>query len=358
MVGSGALVDLHFNVIGAAGTMSLLNLTLPENPCVTATNGSVTVIPGSIAGTVTYGNAIGSPNPRFVSNVLISGAGSPNVSTTSNFPGGAYTLTGFGAGSYTVTPTKTAGQNGITSFDAAKVAQHAAGTVILTGNQFLAADTSGNGQVTSFDAGLIGKYIVGTAPFGITGSWKFTPVNRTYVSVTSTLSGENYTALLMGEVSGNWTNTGSRTADSRQLAMGSGPERGIAVNAPHLTAQTGKEVIVPVRAEAIADKGIISYEFNLRYDPSVIQPLSDPIDVAGTISRGLLVVANTTETGLLKVVMYGPLAIDANGLLLNLRFTAVGEAGSMSPLIWEHFMFNEGDTRVDPINGLVELGSM
>ncbi len=161
----------------------------------------------AINGTVTYGNAIGNPNPRFVSNVLLTGAGSPDVSTTTSFPAGTYTLTGFGASSYIVTPTKTDGVNGITSFDAAKIAQHAAGITTLTGNQFLAADTSGNGSVTSFDAAQIARYAAAIPGVGATGTWKFIPVNRSYASVTSNVAGEDFVALLMGEVSGNWVNT-------------------------------------------------------------------------------------------------------------------------------------------------------
>lgn len=160
----------------------------------------------AISGTITYGNAIGNPSPRFVSNVLLSAAGSPSVFTTSNFPNGTYTLTGFGAGSYTVTPTKTDAVNGITSFDAAKIAQHAAGIATLTGNQLVVADTSGNGTVTSFDAAQIARYVAALPGFGSTGTWKFVPVNHSYASVTSNVTGEDFVALLMGEVSGNWTN--------------------------------------------------------------------------------------------------------------------------------------------------------
>ena len=359
MNGAGVLVDLHFNVIGAAGTMSPLNLTLPESPCFTTTNGSVTVIPGSVAGTITYGNAIGSPNPRFVSNVLLTGTGSPNVSTTSGFPGGAYTLSGFGAGSYTITPTKTTGQNGITSFDAAKVAQHAAGLVLLTGNQLVVADVSSNGSVSSFDAALIGKYVVGTPPFGVTGNWVFSPVNRTYPSVTSNLTGQDYAALLMGEVSGNWTSTGAKFVGNRQLAVDSGPVRIIVVDTPNMMVAAGSEIIIPVRVDGAADKGIISFEFDLRYDPSVIQPLADAVETRGTLSRGLTAIANTNEPGLLRVVMYGALPIegpiDGNGLLLNLRFQALGKPGSVSPLTWERIMFNEGDPQVNATSGQVEL---
>ena len=165
----------------------------------------------AINGTVTYGNAIGNPNPRFVSNVLLSAVGSPNISTTTGFPNGTYTLTGFGAGSYTVTPTKMDGVNGITSFDAAKIAQHVAGISTLTGNQLIVADTSGNGQISSFDAAQIARYTAAIPGFGSTGTWKFVPVNRAYASVSSNVIGEDFVALLMGEVSGNWANTASPT---------------------------------------------------------------------------------------------------------------------------------------------------
>ena len=83
-----------------------------------------------VSGTITYGNATGSPTPRFVSGVLLTAMGTPNVLATSR-PDGTYTLGGFGNGSYTVTPSKTGGANGISSFDAGLVAKHAAGITPL-----------------------------------------------------------------------------------------------------------------------------------------------------------------------------------------------------------------------------------
>ena len=50
------------------------------------------------------------------------------------------------------------------------------------------------------------------------------PVNRMYPSVTSNIVGEDFIALLMGEVSGNWTNTGARPGESRQLAEAVGSD--------------------------------------------------------------------------------------------------------------------------------------
>jgi len=303
----------------------------------------------AITGTITYGNAAGSPNPRFVSNVLLSGAGSPNVSTSSDFPGGDYLLSGFGAGSYVVAPTKTDGQNGITSFDAARIAQHVTGAFTLTGNQLIVADTSDNGQITSFDAAAVALYVIQTPTSGITGNWKFLPDNRAYASVSSTISGEDYSALLMGEVTGNWTNAAAPTSKINTS------EKQITVSLPELQTKNSKNIVVPVTVSGAANKGLISYEFDLRYDPAVLQPQKNVIDVAGTASRGLTAVVNAQEPGLLRVALFGAFPLESDELLLNLRFTPVGYSDSISPLVWERIMFNEGGSAVNAVNGSIEL---
>jgi hypothetical protein len=304
----------------------------------------------SISGTVTYGNAIGAPAPRAVSNVTLTGDGSPVVTTVTNFPNGSYTLTGFGSGSYTVTPGKTAGQNGITSFDAARIAQHVAGTNLLTGNQMVVADVSNNGTISSFDAAEIARYAASITGSGATGNWIFSPANHLYSSVNGTITGEDYSALLMGEVSGNWTDTGARPEGSDN-----GEQEYIAVTAPQVITSSGNEFLIPVNVAGVSNKGIIAYEFDLRYDPTVIQPQEKPVEMKETASRGLSVVTNVDEPGLLRVVVYGPMPIDQDGVLLNLRFTAVGKPGSVSPLTWERILFNDGEPGTVVADGQVSL---
>lgn len=326
---------------------------------ITANNNSTTVsirlgacFPFTIGGTVSYGNA--AAPPKYISNATVTGAGSPNVTTTTGAPGpnaGQYGLNIFGLGPYTVSLSKTTGQNSITSNDAARIAQHVVGSPLLTtNNQKVSADASNNGSISSNDAALIARYVANLgAPVGIAGTWRFfvspgptfpvgsSPTSRTYSSITSNISGDDYIGLLIGEVTGNWT-----PSAAKQLANGSGPERGIAVGLPNLTAAPDKELCIPVTVNGIADKQVVSYEFNLRYDPSVIQPIGNGAEVIGTASRGLSVVTNTTKPGILRVVVYGPISIDNDGVLLNLKFAAVGKSGSMSPLSFERIMFNEG----------------
>ena len=133
------------------------------------------------------------------------------------------------------------------------------------------------------------------------------------------------------------------------------PEKSIGITIQEALKQSGDEIVVPIAVDRIADKGIIAYEFDLKYDPSVIQPQQNPVDVAATVSRGLVVVTNISEPGILRVVMYGIMPIEENGILLNLKFTAVGGVGSTSPLIWERIIFNEGEPQVTATNGLIEI---
>lgn len=368
IAGSGTLINLRFVVVGTSGQTSMLTFedyTDPGStfhpgfmfnegkPASSTGYGSVSAVGTTISGTITYGNPGGAPTPRFVSSVTVAGAGSPGVMTTSAGIGpveGQYWLSGFGAGAYTVMPTKTGGQNGaINSFDAARIAQHVAGISFLTGTQTQVADVSNNGSITSFDAAVIANYVVGGAQTGITGTWKFNPLNRSYPSVSSSVSGENYLALLMGEVSGNWSNTGARPAESSGAA--------IAVSLPGPIASADNEVVVPVEVQGVANRGIISCEFEIRFDPAILQPQEDPFDVAGTVGAGLITLANADEPGILRIVMYGAMPIDNDGVLLKLKFNTVGSSGSISPIIFERIIFNEDEIRTTTTGGQVEVST-
>lgn len=357
-IGSGALVNLNFNVFAVPEAYSPMNFTAAQfnggPSCGTTVNGGVNVFSGTITGTVTYGNLVSPPAPRYVPNVTVTAAGQPTMSTTTNSLG-SYMLGGFGAGSYTITPSKFGGLNGaITGFDAARVGQFVIGQITLNPTQATVADVSGTGGVSSFDATLIARRAVALGPpTGSAGEWVFTPNGYSHQTIYVNFT-ENYTALLMGEVTGNWNHP---TALPGRPAMSTGPERSVAVKASDLRASADGDVTIPINIEGARGKGIISYEFDLRYDPSVIQPQADPVELNKTVSRALSAVSNAEEPGLLRVTVYGPMPIDANGVLLNLRFTAVGAPGSRSPLTFERLMLNEGDPRVLVLDGSVEIAA-
>ncbi|MDQ4120955.1 MAG: hypothetical protein M3209_05875 [Acidobacteriota bacterium] len=161
----------------------------------------------SISGVVTYGTG---STQKFVSGVALDAYGTTVASTTSN-ASGAYQLSLLiKHGQYVVTPSKTAQVNGITAFDATLVLRcvAAGSNCALTQNQRKAADSDNDNQATAFDATQILRFVAANgqnANTGQTGNWKFDPASHTYPNLPGDLSGENYTAFLIGEVDGDWT---------------------------------------------------------------------------------------------------------------------------------------------------------
>jgi hypothetical protein len=161
----------------------------------------------SISGTVTYGINVSNQTPRSVPGVNLSAAGSSFLSAATDLSGN-YQLNGLIAGgSYTVTPSKTGDLSGINSLDVSRIQQYLVGLITLTPNQLLAADVDGNGTVSSLDASRLQQYLVGISSNNNVGRWRFVPVSRQYNTVTGSLSDQNYEAILVGEVSGNWSPT-------------------------------------------------------------------------------------------------------------------------------------------------------
>ncbi|MEO6393534.1 MAG: cohesin domain-containing protein [Pyrinomonadaceae bacterium] len=350
MAGAGTMLNISFTAIGPIGSASDLVLSPyafnEGNPCSIVTNGRITIVSGTVSGAITYSNAQSPPVP--VPNVLVSAAGSIPASTNTNFSG-LYSFGGFGAGPYTVTPSKTGDVNGITGFDSALIAQHVVLLITLTPTQLLAADVSQNNQVTGFDAALIAQYIVLIPNIGNTGSWIFSPPNRAYGNLEADFVNQDHGAILMGEVSGNWV---APTMFARPAV----PEiANLSVTAPAVTALADQSITIPAKCGDTTGLNILAYQFDLRYDPAVITPQPDPISTVGTISEGMFATSNPVSPGLLKVVLFATTPRVGAGTLVNLKFTAVGPPGAVSPLTWVDFKWDEGNPGAIATNGQVRL---
>ncbi|HMZ20275.1 MAG TPA: putative Ig domain-containing protein, partial [Blastocatellia bacterium] len=349
--GAGTLLNLKFNVIGALQACSDLawsNFVFNEGtPCAATINGRACVAGGTISGTISY---CVTPATK-VSGVTVNAAGSLAASSTTDASGN-YSLGPLGGGAYTVTPTKTGGGGGISSFDASLVAQHAAGVITLTSCQQTAGDASNNGSLASFDASLIAQFAAGINAAGsIANTWKFTPANRPYPSVNGNLTGQNFDAVLVGDVSGNWTPSGN--SPSRPTVQ-------IPVSLPTLSAASGAGVTIPIAVGNLTGQNITAYDLDLIFDPGVLLPQASPVDATGTLSSGMTLTPNAM-TGRLRISAFGVSALSGSGTLLNLKFNVVGVAGNSTPLTWQSVVFNEevqsgltnGNVTVIPVgNGL------
>ncbi|MDQ4120779.1 MAG: hypothetical protein M3209_04965 [Acidobacteriota bacterium] len=205
-------ITLNLNTVGALPGLRNVTVTNPDGQTGIGNNILNLTCPTPSArcnaGTVTYGTSLVT---KRVSGVLISavGASSANATTGST---GAYLLDNLtSGGNYTITPSKTGNVNGITAFDATLILRHVAaggvGPNALTANQQLAANTDGITGVTAFDATLILRYVSANganANTGQTGNWSFSPNQLTYNPLPNSMISQNFTAILLGEVDGDW----------------------------------------------------------------------------------------------------------------------------------------------------------
>jgi hypothetical protein len=162
---------------------------------------------------------------------------------------------------------------------------------------------------------------------------------------------QNYKALLMGDVSGDWMPPTMMRPEAAIV-----PDTNtVGISVPNTKAAQGSLVTVPVSISNLRGRGITSYQFDVAYDPSILEPVQAPADLAGTLSEGFGMAANSPEPGLLKVAVYGVAPASVDGIYVNLRFKALGDAGSQTPVNINGFRINDGTTPVWPTGGVVTV---
>jgi hypothetical protein len=120
---------------------------------------------------------------------------------------------------------------------------------------------------------------------------------------------------------------------------------------------------VPITVNDITGDGIIAYQFDVVYDPAVINPTgaNAGCSTVGTISGmvGTNVLCNVSPVGRLNLSSLGFLPIEGMGTLVNLTFTVSPTAimGEQSPLTFENgFFFDDmGQVASNPNDGLITV---
>jgi hypothetical protein len=307
----------------------------------------------SISGKVTYAHVAGPVRP--VPGTALNGSGLPAVFQATGLDG-SYNLSGFGEGSYTITPSKPnvlpGAPNGIFANDAALIARHVVGLTTLNATQQAAARVSGGTQLSSVDAAFIARWVVGlnTGP-NETGQWKFTPENRVYTSIVGDQTDQDYSALLMGDVNGDWNPPAARPTRSGQSTF---LWDTVAVSVPDIKLSRGNSIVVPLRIGNLMGSAVSSFQFDVEFDPAVISPAEVAADLTGTMGSGLNVVSNSPRPGLLKVAVYGVSDVYGDGSYVNLMFRRVALSGS-SPVTITGFRLNDGTGVITTASGKITL---
>jgi hypothetical protein len=333
---------------GSAGTYNF-TITASDGTNMFSTAYSMLVTDGAISGSVSYA-IVTKPVPGVAFTAL--GALNPSATSGAN---GTYMLQNFGAGPYTVTPAKLPQQcgtsNGIQANDASLIAQYVVGLRTFSTAELAAARVAGIDPISSFDAGLVARRVVGlcTMPSSLAGEWRFTPANRSYTDVLTPVTGQNYTAVMIGDVSGDWDPSGvARPAVADRL---NGPLAVIGSAA----AAKGSIVEIPLTLERLGGAGITSFQFTVEYDPAVIEPARLAADLGGTLAEGLMTVFNVSSPGTLRVAVYGAFPATGDGLYARLRFAVIGSPGTASGIVVRDLGFNDSSIGVTMINGKVTI---
>jgi uncharacterized repeat protein (TIGR02543 family) len=335
----------HITALLSAATGDLNDYAITNN------GAEFTINARTLTGQVTYENtALVVPVPH--TTITAAGPAPLPLAVQNDLLSGNYSISGFGAGSYTITPSKAPYavniNNGIFANDASLISQHVVHLITLNPTQQRAAQVGGLGTVTAFDAALVAQYIVGIPnPLNTSGNWVFTPASPS-LTVTPT-SVQNFAGLLMGDVSGDW---------APETARPSAANKSTSVRAllTDMTAAPGSNVAIPLKIENLGGAGVTAYQFDVEYDPSVISPAAVAASVNGTVGQGLSVVSNAPTPGLLKVVVYGALPVSGEGVYVNLQFSTIGGVGATTPLNISQFRLNDGTSPVYTINGSVTIG--
>ncbi|MCU1264111.1 MAG: Thermophilic serine proteinase precursor, partial [Acidobacteria bacterium] len=240
---------------------------------------SLILPPPNISGQLIYEN--GTTAAKNVTMTLTGTSGFVPRTTITDVNGN-YAFPNVPAGNnYTVTPSRAAEVHdpSITAFDASRAARFDAHLLGLTTNQQIAGDSSNNGSCTVFDASQIARYELSIpTPGSIAGSWKFIPASLSYSNLNASQANQNLTAILVGDISGNWTPSGPITSGP------SSPEgtATIPVSLPIKQDPPGGPSTIPVTVGPTTGQGIGAYAFDISFNQAVLTPQATPFDTTGT----------------------------------------------------------------------------
>jgi len=125
------------------------------------------------------------------------------------------------------------------------------------------------------------------------------------------------------------------------------PPPTVNVTAPTALQFTPATFVVPITVDDVTSAGIFAFQFNIVYDPTVIEPSGANFgcSTAGTIAgtAGLSPTCNVLPDGTLRVSVSGANPMTGSGTILKVTFatTPTAVVGNVSPLTFQSvFFFN------------------
>ena len=228
--GSGELVLLEFAVIVEGDVNSVIDLVsakINEGYIETAlVDGSFTMATGfDISGSVRFWD---SPRTPIEATVTLDNS----FEEVSDAATGQFQFSGVLDGTHTLNIEKDDGINdSVRGYDASLILSHVVGSATLTGSALAVANVTGSGEISALDASKVLEVAAGleTVPFANQASpWAFEPAERRYDEITSNITNADFTAIFMGDVSGNWGDLSTQSLTGVRLELDSVSREGVA----------------------------------------------------------------------------------------------------------------------------------
>lgn len=342
---SGVIAYIEFEVLNTEAASS--PLTLEE----VSLNGG-TIVASKINGTFTMkATHFMKGSINYYSNyMMISGAnlnlkGTNSYSSTSD-SNGSYSIDNIENGDYVLKASKSNEADGISPYDAALILQASAQLTTLSGDQQTAGDVNCDGMVNSMDAAAVLENVAGLTSLPFQGSgkvWAFTPSEKSFTGLNIDLAGQNFTAILIGDVSGNWKNSGSG------VQSGESAEFSIDTN----RIEPGSTIKVPLKLN-MGQGNLYGSEIVINYDKSLLTVVSVE---KGELSGNFAIASNLATPGVIRIAMASASPISGAGVLLNINFKAENIAG-IGSVILDKADVNENSIKSVINNGKIVVGIM
>lgn len=350
MSGSGTVANLQVSVVGSAASQTAVSFetaVLNDGAIIPDLSDGLFAVNGffTIGGTVTYFQ-----DARPVPNVALDlvGVGQQNAVTSS---AGTFSFDNVLTGSYELKAEKDDHIDGITAMDASLVLQHVAGLQALSANQQLAANVNNIGGISTLDASYILQKSVGnlTGVFPGAGKyWEFSPADRTYPLISGDLVNQNFTAVLIGDVTGNWNEDGSQNPPPPGGGVQNDPVPFV-LDLADAIGEVNDIVTLPLEIN-VGSSFAYALDMVFSYDSALLEIQNVAVDVAGA---NLFWDENSSQAGEIRVSMAGAQPFAVDGTLLNFQFKVLGALDAPTEIVLEQSNFNEGSVAAAAHSGFV-----
>jgi hypothetical protein len=203
-----------------------------------------------------------------------------------------------------------------------------------------AADATKDSTVDTTDVIAIQQFFLGmNSGTAHVGEWIFNPANRAYSNLSSDQPAQNYDALVVGDVTGDLTP--SSRANRDDAAQPLNPATVATVSLPVANVSTNVSVFtLPVATTNInSADNLIGFQGDFTFDSSVVSFQATPASPAGLTATNWNVSGNVLGSGTIKTLRISAFSttstpLSGSGILFNLNFTRVGNAGATTTLQW------------------------